>query len=101
LGKLYGDKGYISQSLFDELLSQGLQFITGIRKNMKNRLVEVWDKLMLRKRSLVESVNHQLKNVFQLEHTRHRSAFNGFVNMVCAIIAFAIHPYKPSLQLSP
>ena len=101
LGKLYGDKGYISQPLFDELLSQGLQLITGIRKNMKNRLMDVWDKLMLRKRSLIESVNHQLKNVFQLEHTRHRSVFNGFVNMVCAIIAFALHPHTPSLQLSP
>lgn len=101
LGKLYGDKGYISQSLFDELLSQGVQWVTGIRKNMKNRLMEVWDKLMLRKRSLIESVNHQLKNVFQLEHTRHRSVFNGFVNMVCAIIAFVLHPNKPSLRVSP
>jgi hypothetical protein len=101
LGKLFGDKGYISKELFEELLDRGLQLITGIRKNMKNRLMPLWDKLMLRKRSLIESVNHQLKNVFQIEHTRHRSVINGFTNMISAILAFAIHPRKPSLQLTP
>jgi hypothetical protein len=101
LGKLFADKGYIGQKLFDQLLDKGLQLITGIRKNMKNRLMSQWDKLMLRKRSLIESVNHQLKNVFQIEHSRHRSVFNGFANMICAIIAFALHPRKPSIQLTP
>lgn len=99
-GKLFGDKGYISQNLFDELFDRGLQLVTGIRKNMRNRLLPLFDMLMLKKRSLIESVNNQLKYVFQLEHSRHRSVFNGFVNMVCAVIAFALHPRKPSIGLT-
>lgn len=99
-GKLFGDKGYISQSLFDELFDRGLQLVTGIRKNMRNRLLPLFDMLMLKKRSLIESANNQLKYVFQLEHSRHRSVFNGFVNMVCAVVAFALHPSKPSIGLT-
>jgi len=101
MGKLFGDKGYISKALFEELLSRGLQLITGIRKNMKNHLMLLWDKLMLRKRSMIESINNQLKNVFQIEHTRHRSSFNGFINILCALIAFIFHPSKPSIEMNP
>lgn len=100
LGKLFADKGYIDQKLFDKLFSRGLQLVTGIRKNMKNRLMPLWDKLMLKKRSLIESVNNQIKNVFQVEHTRHRSPFNGFINILSALVAFAIYPNKPSLEMS-
>jgi hypothetical protein len=73
IGKLVGDKGYISQKLFEELLKQGLQLITRIKKNMKNKLMPLVDKLLLRKRAVIESVNDQLKNISQIEHTRHRS----------------------------
>lgn len=99
-GKLYGDKGYISKKLFEELLEKGLILITGIKKNMKNRLIPLFDKLMLRKRALIESVNNQIKKFFEVEHTRHRSPINGFINMVAALVAYTHHPKKPSLKLT-
>lgn len=83
-GKLYGDKGYISQALFEDLFDRGLQLVTTIRKNMKPRIVLLWDKLMLRKRSLIETVNDQLKNVCQVAHTRHRSVDGFVVNLLAA-----------------
>lgn len=99
VGKLFGDKGYISQPLHDELLSHGLDLLTGVRKNMKNRLVRLWDKLLLRKRSLIETVNDQLKNISQIEHSRHRSVSGFMVNMVAGLIAYTFYPTKPSLRL--
>ena len=99
-GKLYGDKGYISQALFETLFAQGVQLITPMRKNMKNRLMPLMDKLLLRKRSLIETVNDQLKNISQIEHTRHRSVNNFMVNLVTALIAYTLQPKKPSLNLS-
>ncbi len=72
-GKLFGDRGYISQKLFELLLQQNIQLITTIKKNMKNRLMPLIDKILLRKRSLIETVNDQLKNISQIQHTRHRS----------------------------
>ena len=98
-GKLFGDKGYISKGLFDELFARGLQLITGIRSNMKNKLMPLFDKIILRKRSIIESINNQIKNVFQIEHTRHRSVVNGFVNIVAALVAFTHHDKKPKLNL--
>ena len=110
IGKLFGDKDYISHSLNETLIERGLQLITGIRKNMKNKLLLLIDKMLLRKRSLVESINNQLKNVFQLEHTRHRSPVNGFINMLAAVVAFTftftftftfiLYPHKPSLEMA-
>lgn len=99
-GKLFADKGYISQPLFDQLLdSYGVQLITGIKKNMKNRLMPLFDKLMLRKRSIVETIIDQLKNISQIEHTRHRSFFNFMTNLLCGLIAYCHQPKKPSLAL--
>jgi hypothetical protein len=72
-GQLFGDRGYISQALHDVLLSQGLELLTKMRRNMKNRLMRLWDKLLLRKRALIETINDQLKNISQIEHTWHRS----------------------------
>ena len=71
-GKLFGDKGYISQPLTDQLLEQDVHLITGLRKNMKNRLLSLFDKLILRKRALIETITDQLKNISQVAHTRHR-----------------------------
>ena len=99
VGQLFGDKGYISQPLHDELLGQGLELLTGIRKNMKPRLLRLWDKLMLRKRVVIETVNDQLKNISQIEHTRHRSLTGFMVNLVAGLIAYTYHPTKPSLGL--
>lgn len=98
-GKLFGDKGYLSQTLSEKLKKRGLELITGIKKNMKNKLMLLFDKLMLRKRSMIESINNQLKYVFQIEHTRHRNPWHGFINMLAAIVAYIHHPNKPSLSM--
>lgn len=97
-GKLFGDRGYISQKLFEELYERGLQLITRIKKNMKNKLMPMIDKLLLRKRALIETVNDQLKNICQLEHTRHRSRINFLVNVLAALIAYTYQEKKPSLN---
>lgn len=98
-GKLFGDKGYISQALFETLYERGLELITTIRKNMKNSLMLLEDKIMLRKRFLVETVNDQLKNISQIEHSRHRKPANFAVNLIAGLIAYQKQPKKPSLNL--
>ena len=98
VGKLIGDKGYISQKLFTTLFQQGLTLITKNKKNMKNRLMPLLDKLLLRKRAIVECVNDQLKNISQIEHTRHRSVWNFLTNILAASIAYALQPQKPSIR---
>jgi hypothetical protein len=98
-GKLFGDRGYISQPLFDQLWAQDVQLITKLKKNMKNKLMPLLDKLLLRKRALSETVNDQLKNICQLEHTRHRSVTNFLVNLLAALIAYTYQEKKPSLDL--
>ena len=99
-GKLIGDRGYISQKLFNELWERGLQLITKIRRNMHNQLMPMVDKLLLRKRALIESINDQIKNIQQIEHTRHRSVVNAMVNVLAALVAYTYQPRKPSLNLS-
>lgn len=99
IGKLFGDRGYISQKLFQALLEENLQLITTLRKNMKNKLLPLFDKLLLRKRSIIETVNDQLKNISQIEHSRHRSVSNFMVNVVAGLIAYTHQPTKPSLNL--
>ena len=98
-GKLFGDKGYISQQRFDELFAEGLQLVTSVRKNMQNRLMPIADKLMLRKRSIIETINDQLKNISQIKHSRHRSFNNFVVNILSGLIAYCHQPKKPSLNL--
>ena len=73
---MYADKGYISQTLFGKLWDKGVHIVTGLRSNMKQKLMPLYDKIMLRKRSVIESVNDMLKNVAQIVHTRHRSLHN-------------------------
>lgn len=98
-GKLFADKGYISQPLVEQLLRQDVQLITGVRKNMKIRLLPLMDKILLRKRSLIETINDQLKNISQISHTRHRSMDNFLVNLIAGLIAYTYQPKKPSLNL--
>jgi hypothetical protein len=98
-GKLIADRGYISQALFEQLLDTfGVQLITRIKSNMKNRLMPLIDKLLLRKRSIIESVVDQLKNISQIEHTRHRSPINCFINVLAGLIAYSHQPIKPDLN---
>ena len=98
-GKLFGDKGYISQSLFEQLFIDGIHLITKIKKNMKNSLMDIRDKIILRKRAIIETINDQLKNICQIEHTRHRSFENFIGNLVAGLIAYNFFPKKPSLNL--
>ena len=96
-GKLFGDKGYVSKDLFNELYSKDLRLFTGIRKDMKNHLLELEDKKLLRKRSLIESVFNVLKNHMSLEHSRHRSPVNFLVHVLACLTGYAIK--KSTLKL--
>ena len=98
-GKLFGDRGYISKALQEVLSEQNLQLITKIKKKMKNRLLSVWEQLLLRKRALIETINDQLKNICQIEHTRHRRRVNFLVNVMAALIAYTYKEKLPSLNL--
>ncbi len=99
-GKIFADKGYVSQPLVQQLRETfGLQLITKLRANMKNRLLPLADQLLLRKRAIIETVLDQLKNISQIEHTRHRSINNFVVNLLCGLIAYCHQPKKPSLHL--
>ena len=99
-GKLVGDRGYLSQVLFEQRFAQGLQLITPIRKNMQNRLVVLEDKLLTRKRFIIETIVDQLKNISQIEHTRHRSTTNFIVTLIAGLIVYTWQAPKPSLHLS-
>ena len=99
-GRLFGDKGYISAPLAERLfLEQGLRLITKLRKNMRNHLVNLADKLLVRKRALIETIVDQLKNVCQIEHSRHRSPINFCVHLLAGLAASCHQPKKPSLRL--
>jgi len=99
-GKIFADKGYISQPLFQQLLETfGLQLITRLKSNMKNRLIPWADHVLLRKRAIVETIIDQLKNISQIEHSRHRSVVNFLVNLLSGLIAYCHQPKKPSLHL--
>jgi hypothetical protein len=98
-GKLFGDRGYISAPLTQLLFEQGLHLITRLRKNMKNRLMHLSDKLLLRKRAIIESIIDQLKNISQIEHSRHRSPINFVVHLIAGLIAYSHQDKKPGLHL--
>jgi hypothetical protein len=97
-GKLYGDKGYLSKELTNILFVDGLHLITNIRNNMKNCLMELKDKIMLRKRSVIETINDELKNMCQVEHSRHRSMGNFITNLLSGLIAYSFFPKKPAIK---
>lgn len=97
-GKLYADKGYISQDLFNSLWSEGTHIVTGIRSNMKNKLMSLHDKIMLRKRSVIETINDELKNVAMLVHSRHRSFENFLMNVMSTIAAYCFFEKKPAIN---
>lgn len=98
IGKLFGDKGYLSEPLTAQLLEHGLHLITRIRKNMPNRLMLLADKLLLWRRGLIDSVIDRLKNGCQIEHSRHRSVFHAFTHLIAGLVAYCHLPEKPSLH---
>jgi hypothetical protein len=97
-GKLFGDRGYIPRELFERLYERGIRLTTRLRKNMKNVLMDMGDKLLLRKRAVTEPVNGFLKNICQAEHSRHRSPVNFLVNLLAALSAYSFLPHKPSIR---
>ena len=96
--KLIGDKGYLSKKLFNTLFEQGTTLITKIKKNMKNCLMHVKDKLMLQKRSLVETIFSSMKSLRTLIHSRHRSPINAFSHLLAGLINYQLRPDKPVID---
>lgn len=98
-GRLFADKGYLSQPLTRELLqTRQLRLVTHLKRNMANRLLLLHEKVILRRRVLLETVFDQLKHLMQIEHTRHRSPTNFAVNLVAGLIAYCHQPTKPSIE---
>ena len=99
-GKLFADKGYVSKKLSEELFEKGIELITKQKKNAKNPgIMRLSDRLLLRKRAVIESVNDFLKNICQIEHSRHRSSCNFVVNLVAGLAAYSFLPKKPSIRV--
>lgn len=98
-GKLFADKGYISSALFNKLWFDGIHIITTIKRNMKDRYITMNDRIILRKRALIETINDELKNICQVEHTRHKSLDNSFTNMMAGLIAYSYLPKRPSINI--
>lgn len=98
-GKLFGDKGYLSAELGETLLKNGLQLITKLKAKMKNKLMPLIDKVLLRRRGIIETIIDQLKNISQIEHSRHRSGINFVVNLFGGLIAYTHQPKKPRLNI--
>lgn len=94
-GKLFADKGYISKKLFDCLFEDGIHLVTGLRTNMKNKLMSFYGRMMLRKRLIIETINDMLKNSAQIVHSRHRSVSNFIMNLISALGAYCFFPNKP------
>ena len=99
-GKVFADRGYVAKKLALKLLEDwGIEFFAKPRRNMNNQLMKLTDKLLARKRSIIETIIDQLKNISQIEHSRHRSPVNFMVNLVCGLIAYCHQPKKPALNL--
>lgn len=100
-GKLFGDKGYLSKALTELLFQDGIQLITKVRKNMKAKPLSDTEKILLRKRAIIETVNDELKNICQIEHTRHRSVDGFLLNILGALACYSFKPKKPSIKITP
>ena len=98
-GKIYGDKGYLGKDLFDKMFVDGIHLITKVRKNMKKKALDFMDKVYLRKRAIIESVNDVLKNICQIEHSRHRSFDNFLGNLIAGLAAYSFLDKKPSIKI--
>lgn len=98
--KLCADKGYIGQALFENLFLNGVQLVTKVKNNMKNPLMSIADRILLRKRTLIETVNDELKKIAQIEHSRHRSFNNFIANALSAIVAYCFFEKKPAIDAS-
>jgi transposase len=99
VGKLFGDKGYLSKPLRDDLREMGIDLITTLRRNMKPQIMPLEDRLLLRKRAVIESIHNIWKSALHIDHTRHRSVDNFVVNLLAGLIAYCHRPDKPVVHL--
>jgi hypothetical protein len=96
--EVFGDRGYVSQPLASQLFENfGIEFFAKPKRNMNDCLMRLTDKLLSRKRSIIETVIDQLKNISQID--RHRSPINAMINVICGLIAYCHQPKKPSLHM--
>lgn len=100
-GKIYADRGYVSSEIFSKLYEQGIELITKLRSNMKNKLMDIKDRILLNHRGLIESLNNKLKSGCQIEHTRHRSLGGFLTNIITSLCAYHFMPNKPHLKFNP
>jgi transposase len=98
-GLLFADKGYVGKPLAETLQGMGIKLVTTRKKNMKPVPLTPFEKALLKRRSLIETVFDELKNLCQIEHTRHRSVNNFIVNLMAGIVAYCLSDTKPSLSL--
>ena len=98
-GKIFGDKGYINQKAWEELLNNGLLFFTKRRRNMKNVLLKMEDKILLNKRGVIESAIELLKGLCNIDHTRHRSPINAIVNTFAGLAAYTHLDKLPHINM--
>ena len=99
-GWIFGDRGYISKKLAASLAIQGLELITKVKANMKKMILEPIKKQFLRHMGIIETINDQLKNLFHIDHSRHRSVMNFQVNLLSGLIAYIFKPRKISVPFS-
>ena len=97
-GLLFGDKGYIKSELFKDLYAKGLKLVTSIKKKMQNLPMIFFEKQMLKKRSIIETVFDYLKNKFEIEHSRHRSMTNFMVHILATLVTYSMKTTKPSIK---
>ena len=77
-----------------------IQFVTKVKNNMKNSLMSIANKILLRNRALIETVNNELKNIAQIEHSRHCSFCNFIANSLSAIVAYCFFEKKPAIDVN-
>lgn len=94
--RLIGDKGYISKKLFNQLFENGVTLITKVKKNMKNVLMGIKDKLMLQKRKVIETIFSSIKSLGTFVHHRHRSPINAFAHLLAGLINYQFKADKSS-----
>jgi len=97
-GKVFGDKGYIGNNLFNDFLKKGVKIITRIKRNMKNKLIDLNEKMLLRKRGVVESCINLMKCIANVEHSRHRNHNNAITNILAGLAAYTHLDHKPNIM---
>jgi hypothetical protein len=90
---------FLSKNLFNRLFVDGIQLITKLKSNMKGSIMKISDRLLLRKRAIIETINDELKNIAQVEHSRHRSFDNFIVNTLESLAAYCFFPKKPTIAV--